>query len=92
MSIVYVAQSKSQTQIRQNYTKFSYIDFFYIVTFFDRGGLYCSSKNLFTTFTKVTPFCVMSGKQHEDVIWTLYVEIHTQLDLQFLSFRNGTGL
>ena len=40
-------------------------DIFYIITFFDRGALYCSSKNLYTTFSHVTPFCVISGKNNE---------------------------
>lgn len=37
------------------------LDFFYVVTYFDRAGLYCTSKNLYFTFTHVTSFCILSG-------------------------------
>ena len=38
-----------------------YADLMYIVSFFDRAGLYCSSKNLLETLGHVTPFCVITG-------------------------------
>ena len=62
MTIIYIIQSK--IDVNFDFPIFCFllcIDFFYVVTFFDRGGLYCSSKNLFITFTEVTPFCVISG-------------------------------
>lgn len=40
---------------------YSCTDIFYIVTYIDRSGLYCASKNLFTTFSIITPYCVIAG-------------------------------
>ena len=64
MTVVYALQSK-RSFLSYIYSAlisiYLLVDIFYIITFFDRGALYCSSKNLYSTFSHVTPFCVISG-------------------------------
>lgn len=61
---------------------YSCTDIFYIVTYIDRSGLYCASKNLFTTFSIITPYCVIAGihmhtsYNHQSVIIPINMHKH----------------
>ncbi len=49
------------TQLCYNY-KNKILDFIFIMTYFDRASLYCTSESLIQSLSKVSPYCVISGE------------------------------